>query len=42
MFWGEAESRTNWEVGIDIHTPPCVKQIASGKPLYNTGSFDAL
>ena len=42
MFLGEVERRTNWEVGIDIYIPPCVKQIASGKPLYRTGSFGAM
>ena len=24
---GEGESGTDWESSIDIHTPPCVKQI---------------
>ena len=28
----------NWEIGIDILTLPCVKQIASGNLLYITGS----
>ena len=28
----------NWEIGIDIHTLPCEKQIASGNLLYSTGS----
>ena len=28
----------NWEIGIDIHTLPCVKQIARGNMLYSTGS----
>ena len=28
----------NWEIGIDIYTLPCVKQIASGNLLYSTGS----
>ena len=28
----------NWEIGIDIYTLPCVKQIASGKMLYSAGS----
>ena len=26
----------NWETGIDMYTPPCIKQIASGKLLYST------
>ena len=25
----------NWEIGIDIYTIPCVKQIASGNLLYS-------
>ena len=28
----------NWESVTDVFTLPCVKQIASGNPLYNTGS----
>ena len=28
----------NWEIGTDIYTLPCVKQIASGNLLYSTGS----
>ena len=28
----------NWEIRIDMYTPPCVKQIADGNLLYNTGS----
>ena len=35
---GEGESRTTGESSIDVDTPLCVKQIASGKLLYNTGS----
>ena len=27
----------NWEIGIDIYTLPCVKQIASGNLLYGAG-----
>ena len=34
----EGEVGTNWESSIEIYTLPCVKQIASGKLLYNTGS----
>ena len=26
----------NWEINTEIHTSPCVKQIANGKLLYNT------
>ena len=29
---------TEWEIRTDIHTLACVKQTASGKPLYSTGS----
>ena len=32
------EGGKNWEIGIDIYTLPCVKQIASGNMLYSTGS----
>ena len=28
----------NWEIGIDMYTLACVKQIASGNMLYSTGS----
>ena len=28
----------NWEIGIYMYTPPCVRAIASGKLLYSTGS----
>ena len=28
----------NWEIRIDIYTLQCIKQIASGKLLYGTGS----
>ena len=27
----------NWEIGIDIHTLPCVNQVADGNLLYTTG-----
>ena len=30
---GEGEGGMNWEIGIDIYTLPCVKQIASGNLL---------
>ena len=30
---GEGEGGTNWEIRIDIHTLPCVKQIDSGNLL---------
>ena len=29
----------NWEIRTDICTPPCVRQLASGKLLYSTGSW---
>ena len=28
----------NRESRIDIHTPPCIKQLAGGKLLYSTGN----
>ena len=28
----------NWEIGTKKYALPCVKQIASGKLLYNTGN----
>ena len=36
----EGEGGANWEIRTDTYTQPCVKQIASGKLLYNTGSSD--
>ena len=27
---GKGEGGTNWEIGIDMYTPLCVKQAASG------------
>ena len=35
---GDGEGGTNWESSMDIYTLPCVKEIASGKMLYSTGS----
>ena len=35
---GEGETGTNGQSNTDIHTPPCVKQIAGEKLLHNTGS----
>ena len=35
----EGESGANWETSIDMYTPPCVKQIASGKLLCNAEMF---
>ena len=35
---GEEEGELNWESKIDIHTLPCIKQIASEKLLYSTES----
>ena len=35
---GEGESRTNWEMGTDIYTLSCVKQIASENLLYHPRS----
>jgi len=34
----EVKSMMNGESSINIHTPPCVKQIAAEKWLYNTAS----
>ena len=31
------EGGMNWKSSIDIHTPPCVKQISIGKLLHSTG-----
>ena len=28
----------NWEIGVDIHTLPCVKCIAGGNLVNSTGS----
>ena len=33
---GEGEGGVNWDIRIDMYTPPCVKQIASGDLLYGT------
>ena len=39
MDTGEGRgSGMNWEIGIDIYTLPCVRQVASGNLLYSTGS----
>ena len=35
---GEGESEKNGESLINVHTLPCVKQIAGEKLLHNTGS----
>ena len=35
---GEGEGEPNCEGSIDMHTPPRVKQAASGKLLHNSGS----
>ena len=35
---GEGEGGMNWEIGFNINTLPCVKQIASGNLLYSTGN----
>ena len=36
--WEEGESGINWEIRINLYTPPCVKQIASGTVLDSTRS----
>ena len=33
----EGEDGTNWDSSTDIYAPPCVKQLAQGKLLCNTG-----
>ena len=35
---GEGEGGTNWEIGIDICSLPCIKQLASGDLPYSAGS----
>ena len=35
---GEGEVSMNWESCISIYALPCVKRIASGKPLCSIGS----
>ena len=35
---GKGEVGTNWEIGIDMYALQCVKQIASEKLLFSTGS----
>ena len=32
----------NWEIGTDIYMLPCIKQIASGKLLYNHREFNSV
>ena len=34
----DGEDEMNWESSVDVHTLPRVKEIASGKLLYSTGS----
>ena len=36
--WTRGWGGMNWEIRIDVHVLPCVKQIASGNLLYSTGS----
>ena len=31
---GEGQGRKHWEMSLDINTPPCVKEIASGEALH--------
>ena len=37
-MWLEEEGKMNWEIGTDIYTLPCVKQIASENLLDGTGN----
>ena len=39
---GEGEGGTNWEIRIDIHTPPCVKQIVGSCCLAQGAQLSAL
>ena len=36
--WTRGWGGMNWEIRIDVHVLPCVKQIASGNLLYSTGN----
>ena len=36
-MWG-GDSGGNWEIRIDMYTPPCIKQTDSGNLLYSRGS----
>ena len=36
-WWGEGSVQPTGILGL-TYTPPCIKRIASGKPLYSTGS----
>ena len=36
---GEREGGINWEIGIDIYTLLCIKQINSKDLLYSTGNY---
>ena len=36
MDTGEGWGGVNWDIRIDMYTPPCGKQIASGNLLYGT------
>ena len=36
---GEGEGEMNWEITTNTNTPSCVKQTASRKGLYTTGSL---
>ena len=35
---GEGEGGMNWEIGIDIYTLLCIKQITNENLLYSTGN----
>ena len=36
---GREVGKMNWEIRLDIHTVPCIRQMASGKLLYSTESL---
>ena len=35
--WGVGGGGRNWEIGIDIYAPLCIKQITEENLLYSTG-----
>ena len=38
MTQGAGKGRTNWKSSTDIYTQLCIKETASGRLLYSTGS----
>ena len=38
-YWeGKGGDGTNWEIGVDIYTSPCIKQIVNENLLFSTGN----